>query len=168
MHNVAKIVAVGVLALVLVLGVLAYSVLRRPAEASAPITAIPLASTSAGTSSPNAAAEASTAASPSPSPSTAASSEADGADASVATAPAGNAAATASEVVVAQIVQAESEARFVIDEVLNDAPKTVLGTTNQVAGEIAVDPQDPSKTRRHDSGECPHAHDRQRLPQPGD
>jgi len=41
----------------------------------------------------------------------------------------------------------ESEARFIIDEVLNNAPKTVIGTTNQVAGEIAVDPQDPTKTR---------------------
>ncbi len=46
-----------------------------------------------------------------------------------------------------QIVQEESEARFIIDEVLNNAPKTVVGTTNQVAGEIAVDPQDPTQSR---------------------
>ena len=46
-----------------------------------------------------------------------------------------------------QIVQEESEARFVIDEVLNNAPKTVVGTTDQVAGEIAIDPQNPANTR---------------------
>jgi polyisoprenoid-binding protein YceI len=49
--------------------------------------------------------------------------------------------------VTLQISQAESEARFVIDEVLNNAPKTVIGATDQVAGEIAVDPADPSQTR---------------------
>jgi len=31
--------------------------------------------------------------------------------------------------------------------VLNDAPKTVIGTTDQVAGEIAIDPQNPAQTR---------------------
>ena len=46
-----------------------------------------------------------------------------------------------------QIVQEQSEARFVIDEVLNNAPFTVVGTTNQVAGEIAVDAQNPSATQ---------------------
>jgi polyisoprenoid-binding protein YceI len=46
-----------------------------------------------------------------------------------------------------QIIQEESEARFVIDEVLNNAPFTVVGTTNQVAGEIAVDAQNPSATQ---------------------
>jgi polyisoprenoid-binding protein YceI len=49
--------------------------------------------------------------------------------------------------VTLQISQAESEARFVIDEVLNNAPKTVIGATDQVAGEIAVDPADPTQTR---------------------
>jgi len=48
---------------------------------------------------------------------------------------------------VAQIVQAESEARFLIDEVLNNEPITVVGATNQIAGELAVDPQDPTKMR---------------------
>lgn len=37
----------------------------------------------------------------------------------------------------------ESEARFVIDEVLRGSPKTVVGATNQVAGQIAVDPARP-------------------------
>jgi polyisoprenoid-binding protein YceI len=43
---------------------------------------------------------------------------------------------------VFEIVPEESEARFVIDEVLQGAPKTVIGTTDQVAGRIAVDPRD--------------------------
>jgi polyisoprenoid-binding protein YceI len=37
-----------------------------------------------------------------------------------------------------------SQASFVIDEVLNGSPKTVVGTTNQVAGQLALDPADPS------------------------
>jgi polyisoprenoid-binding protein YceI len=41
-----------------------------------------------------------------------------------------------------EIQPAESEARFVIDEVLQGAPKTVVGTTDQVAGQIAFDPAD--------------------------
>src|SRR5207244_27746 len=49
--------------------------------------------------------------------------------------------------VTLQISQEESEARFIIDEVLNNAPKTVVGTTNQVAGEIAIDPQNPTLAR---------------------
>lgn len=46
--------------------------------------------------------------------------------------------------VVFEIVPAESQARFVIDEVLRGAPKTVVGTTDQVSGQLAVDPADPS------------------------
>jgi polyisoprenoid-binding protein YceI len=41
------------------------------------------------------------------------------------------------------IAQASSQATFTIGEVLNGAPKTVVGTTNQVAGQIAVDPSAP-------------------------
>lgn len=40
------------------------------------------------------------------------------------------------------IVPDASEARFVIDEVLQGQPKTVVGTTSQVAGQIALDPAD--------------------------
>jgi polyisoprenoid-binding protein YceI len=41
-----------------------------------------------------------------------------------------------------EIVPDGSEVRFVIDEELRGAPKTVIGTTDQVAGQIALDPQD--------------------------
>jgi polyisoprenoid-binding protein YceI len=42
------------------------------------------------------------------------------------------------------IDQASSEARFVIDETLNGSPVTVVGTTDQVAGQIALDLENPS------------------------
>jgi polyisoprenoid-binding protein YceI len=40
-----------------------------------------------------------------------------------------------------------SRARFAIDEVLNGAPVTVIGTTDQVAGQIALDPNDADAAR---------------------
>ncbi len=43
-----------------------------------------------------------------------------------------------------QIVQAESEARFTMDELLKGSPKTVVGVTDQVAGEILVDFVNPA------------------------
>jgi polyisoprenoid-binding protein YceI len=46
-----------------------------------------------------------------------------------------------------QIVQAESQASFTLDEQLNGQPKTVVGSTNQVAGEIAVDPANLSSAK---------------------
>jgi polyisoprenoid-binding protein YceI len=41
------------------------------------------------------------------------------------------------------IDQSRSEARFLIDEVLRGKPVTVVGTTNQIAGQIALDPNEP-------------------------
>jgi len=43
------------------------------------------------------------------------------------------------------ILPDESEVRFNIDEVLNGQDKTVVGKTNQVAGEIAINPDDLSQ-----------------------
>jgi len=54
---------------------------------------------------------------------------------------------SAADTVTLQIVQDESEARFTIDEVLNGSPNTVFGTTNQVAGEILVNVDNPSATQ---------------------
>lgn len=45
---------------------------------------------------------------------------------------------------VFEIVPAESQARFVINEVLRGSPKTVVGVTDQVSGQLAVDPANPS------------------------
>jgi polyisoprenoid-binding protein YceI len=49
--------------------------------------------------------------------------------------------------VIFEIVQTDSEVRFIIDEVLNGAPNTVVGTTDQVAGEIAIDVDEPSRSQ---------------------
>lgn len=48
------------------------------------------------------------------------------------------------ELIVFEIEQSSSEAHFYIDEVLRGSPFTVVGTTDQVAGQIAVDPTDPT------------------------
>ncbi|MGH2583173.1 MAG: YceI family protein, partial [Anaerolineales bacterium] len=58
--------------------------------------------------------------------------------------------ATATEVsnlIVAELVQEESEARFIINEILNGNPKTVVGVTNDVAAQIVIDPTNPSATQ---------------------
>lgn len=49
--------------------------------------------------------------------------------------------------VVYRISQDDSEAQFVIDEVLNGADKTVVGTTNEVAGDILLDPNSPASAQ---------------------
>jgi polyisoprenoid-binding protein YceI len=46
-----------------------------------------------------------------------------------------------------EIVQAESEARFLIDEVLRGSPVRVVGVTDQVAAQIAIDPANPGATQ---------------------
>ena len=42
------------------------------------------------------------------------------------------------------IVGEESEARFIIDELLFGAPKTVIGTTSELSGELTVNAANPS------------------------
>jgi polyisoprenoid-binding protein YceI len=149
MTNLTKIIAVGLLVVVGLLGAVAYSVLRTPAEASRPIEAIPLGANPSA--SPVASPSASPVASPSAAATSAAPTETTQAPATSATAAettvAASAPATSAGTIVAQIVLEESEARFIIDEVLNNAPTTVVGKTNQVAGEIAVNPNDPTQTR---------------------
>jgi len=54
---------------------------------------------------------------------------------------------TTSDAVIFTIVQAESEARFTLTELLNGNPKTVVGTTDQVAGEIAIDFANPTNSQ---------------------
>jgi polyisoprenoid-binding protein YceI len=44
------------------------------------------------------------------------------------------------------LVAAESEARFIVDEVLFGAPKTVIGTTHDVSGSLVPDFQTPANT----------------------
>jgi polyisoprenoid-binding protein YceI len=137
MLKLKQMIAVGVLAIALILGVAAYSIFKTPAEASGLLQAIPLAesATESTTSTP-------------PTQSAASTSSATAlADAQSTPAAAASDDSAASGSVVLQIDQSESKAQFIIDEVLDNAPKTVIGSTDQVAGEIAIDPQDPTKTR---------------------
>jgi polyisoprenoid-binding protein YceI len=162
-----KIVAAVALLVAIGLGALAFTVLRTPEQASAPIEAIPL-----STSAPDEAAVATiaptTMAELAPTDAPTIEAVIDSAvateavvEATVTTAPAvtetaaspettataEDVAAPAASPILAQIVQGESEARFIIDEVLNNAPKTVIGATDQVAGEISVDPANPENTK---------------------
>lgn len=130
MPTLKRLFAVGALAIALVLGIAAYSVFKAPAASSGTLEAIPIAATAA----PAAEAEP-TATSATDTPTTAEPTAA------------AEAGAQSGDTVTFQISQEESEARFVIDEVLNNAPKTVVGTTSQVAGEIAIDPANPDLTR---------------------
>jgi polyisoprenoid-binding protein YceI len=148
-------IALGIgLVVVLIVGVLIYNVFRTPAQASGPITAIPLAETTPAPPEPTLVPEP-TATLVVAEPTTAVpSNEAEETPTAVAPEATPTAEPTPTEVVAAQaepvtlrIVQDESEVRFIIDEVLNGAPKTVVGTTNQVAGEIEIDPNDPTRSR---------------------
>ncbi|MEX2160948.1 MAG: YceI family protein [Anaerolineales bacterium] len=49
--------------------------------------------------------------------------------------------------VVAEVIQAESQARFIVDEILNSNPKTVVGATDQVAAQILIDPANPANVQ---------------------
>jgi polyisoprenoid-binding protein YceI len=111
-----------VIAVILILGgFVVYSVLKPPAEAEAPITAIPIT------------VESSTATS-------AATAQATGQS----SAEAGGTQAADSGTVIYQILPADSKVSFTIEEVLRGQPNTVVGTTDQVAGQIALDPGDPA------------------------
>lgn len=136
--------------LVLVVGVVGYAFFKPPEQASGPLQAVPLTvatpmvavaqnQDTATTAPPTVAPTATTATAAEP-----------------ATLPAPTAAPAASDSIpstsnasplVFEIVPAESQARFVINEVLNGAPKTVVGTTSQVAGQIAVDTANPAAAR---------------------
>ncbi|HRN49787.1 MAG TPA: YceI family protein [Anaerolineales bacterium] len=52
--------------------------------------------------------------------------------------------AAASGALVFEVSADESQARFLINEVLNGADKTVVGTTNAVAAQILIDPASPA------------------------
>ncbi len=126
-----KLIGVVSLLVVIILGFVLYSVLKPPAEASGPITAIPITvdpeTPAAGSGSVPA-----TQAPKGPTGTSAAPST---------TQPAG------SGTVIFQIVPADSKASFTVGEVLNGSPNTVVGTTNQVAGQIALDPNNPASAQ---------------------
>lgn len=122
-----------VAAVIVLAGALVYAfVLRPPEEASAPIVATPVIIASTPTPAPPTAVADPTA-SPLSTPTAAAMGTAEPTPTPTSGGP-----------IVFTIVPAESEARFLIDEVLRGQPKTVVGVTDQVAGELAVDPNNPA------------------------
>jgi len=134
------ITSIGIIILVVLIGAVAY-VLRPTAEASQPIEAEPVQAEESQTEemAEHSESEADEAG------------DVDSADeASTETedesseSPADN---TPMEPVTFSIVQAESEARFTLDELLRGAPKTVIGVTDQVAGEILVDFEKPANSQ---------------------
>ncbi|RME84350.1 MAG: YceI family protein [Caldilineae bacterium] len=124
-RRIAILIAVAILAAG---AYLAYSFFRTPEEASAPIEALPVAVDQSAAES-SAPAVNST---PTAMPAGEARQENDPAGAGP---------------IIFEIVQEESEARFLIDEVLRGSDNTVVGSTDQVAGQIAVYPEAPSRSQ---------------------
>ncbi|MCX7853276.1 MAG: YceI family protein [Caldilineales bacterium] len=123
-------------ALFVLTGILVYAfVLRPPEEASAPIVATPVIIASTPAPPTPTAMAANPTDSPLPTPTAVAMATAE---------PTATPTPASGGLIVFTIVPAESEARFLIDEVLRGQPKTVVGVTNQVAGELAVDPAHPT------------------------
>lgn len=146
------IIAVAVVA-ALIIGGVAWSFLAPAEEPSAPIAAVPIQlSPSAEVVEPTEAPAEPTAepqpteveATPDPYANATATTEVVEAPTE---APAEPTTAPAAAPIVFEIEQANSEARFSIDEVLNGSPKTVIGVTDQVAGQIAVDPANPTSAQ---------------------
>ncbi|HYF64025.1 MAG TPA: YceI family protein [Herpetosiphonaceae bacterium] len=131
-----RIAIIGAVAVAIAILAVSYAFFKKPEEASQPIQSIPLVvNTPASGANP-------TPTSGSPAPATSAPA-AEATSAPATSAPASGSTGTT----VFEIAQADSQASFTIDEVLEGAPKTVVGTTNQVAGQIAVDPANPGATQ---------------------
>ncbi len=144
---------IGAIVLVGIIAVAAY-VMRPPAEATAPIEAIPLATATtelvseAPTSEPTAVEE------PAAGEPTATPSETGEAYPAPETNnqtvvnpayPAPEEGATGA--IFFTIVQTESQARFTLDEELRGVPTTVIGATDQVAGELSIDFSNPANSQ---------------------
>ncbi len=135
MHRRILFVALLILGLLLVTGC---GLLREPEQASAPIEAIPLESETAvePTAVPETTVEA-------PAATETAAEEAPAEP----TAPQPEEETAAGGPVIFAIVQDQSQVRFELDEDLRGQRITVVGTTNQVAGELSVDPADLTATQ---------------------
>jgi polyisoprenoid-binding protein YceI len=154
------VIAIVAVIVVLAVGLVAYSFLREPEAATGPIEAIPIAAevedvaaeSGAGSEEP-----AQTDAAPAEDPTTPPETQVETApppeppqpdEATVVPAESAQSSEeTGGTSGIFEIVSAESEARFLIDEVLRGDPVTVVGSTDQVAGQIAVDPGDLSSAQ---------------------
>jgi polyisoprenoid-binding protein YceI len=143
-----KSLVIGVVGLVILAMVAAFTVLRPPAEATEPIQSIPLAVATEAAATEAVVAEPTAEMVSEAAPAESEAVETAGEEAAV------NEPAATSETVVAaenaptaglllfEISQDSSEVRFELDEDLRGVRTTVIGNTNQVAGQIAFDPAD--------------------------
>jgi len=124
-------IGIGTLALVAIVGVVIFGVLlREPEAASGPLSAVPIAvATSGAAATPGGAAQEQAAAGAQSGPA------------------APVVAAAGPDQLIFQIVPNQSEARFQLSEVLRGQQNTVVGKTNQIAGQLAVSPKDLSATK---------------------
>lgn len=140
---------IGVVVLVGIVALVAY-VLRPPAEATAPIEAIPLATATPVVAAEEPAVEPTAEIAetdPTAEPETE-SYPAPGQESAQAESayPAPDAAETTGSATFA-IVSAESQARFTLNEELRSVPTTVIGATDQVAGQIGIDFANPANSQ---------------------
>ncbi|HNB51199.1 MAG TPA: YceI family protein [Anaerolineales bacterium] len=142
---------IGVVILVGIVAVVAY-VLRPPAEATAPIEAIPLATATTVVAAEEPTSE------PAPTTETVATEPTAETETEAYPAPGQESAQAESAypapeagettgTVVFSIVSTESQARFTLDEELRSVPTTVIGATDQVAGEIGIDFANPANSQ---------------------
>jgi polyisoprenoid-binding protein YceI len=127
-----KIIIAAIVLLLLLAVAVALVVLRTPEEASGPIEAIPLELVTEAVPA--------TALTEAPTPD-------NGDNAPAATAAATAVPTAAGTVVIFQISPADSQVRFELDEDLRGSRITVVGTTNQLAGEMAVNLADLAQTQ---------------------
>lgn len=157
-----KIVIVMAVILIIAVGIIVYLFLKPPEQASGPIEAIPLPAAStptiaqinpaAETIAPTTEPELETETGPETEPEAESGPEAAAPTATVVlmeetaieTEPAPS---DETAPIIFEIVPAESEARFYIDEVLRGDPITVMGVTNQVAGQFALAPANLAATQ---------------------
>lgn len=139
---------IGIVVLVGIVAVIAY-VLRPPAEATAPIEAIPLATpTAVVAEEPETEPVTEPEAEPTAAETTTESYPAPEQQAQNASYPAPeDTGAEPTGVMIFSIVSAESQARFTLNEELRGSPTTVVGTTDQVAGEFSIDFSNPANSQ---------------------
>jgi polyisoprenoid-binding protein YceI len=151
-----KILAFVMVVAVVAGGVLAYAFFRPPEKASAPIQAIPLGTPkiSSPTTPAVALVQGDQTFTPTPvedaltTEQDAAPAMTPSAAAEIAQTPIPTESAEAPmDPSIFSIVPERSEVRFIIDEVLRGADNTVVGATDQIAGEFAVDSTNPSQSR---------------------
>ena len=125
----------------------ACGLLQEPEEASSPIEAIPLATQAAGVATREPATTEAAEPTAAPVEATMAPAEATLAPEATVAAPTEAAAAATGAAQVFTIDQSASQVRFQLDEELRGQPTTVVGTTDQVAGQLSVNLADLSQTQ---------------------